>query len=118
MSLRKAIESLPDDRATVMATRQVVAFFETHPNEWTDSSRVARATNLEETQISAVLRAMADAFVLDCGDSNGTACRFTPDVLLAIEVRRYLRASAVSGARLQRDVDRFRGRFGGIGRQR
>ncbi len=116
MSLRKAIESLPDDRATVLATRQVIAFFNAHPNEWANSARIARATGVDETHVAVVLQVMAEQFVLDCGGSNGRECRYAPDSLLAIEVRRYLQSSAVSGARLQRDVDRFRGRFGGTSR--
>lgn len=113
MSLRSALEALPDDRATVTAARQVVAFLDAHPHELVRPSRIARATGLTSGQVDTVIAALQKGFVVDCGGSEEPECVFEPTPLLALEVQRYLRAAPAGGdPRLQLGAQRFRSRFG------
>lgn len=113
MSLRRALAALPDDRDTATATREIVAFFDSHKGETIDSRRLARVTGLGEVRIAPVLGALATASVVDCdGDSDCGECVYRPDGALDVEVRRFLRVSGAAGNGLQRRVDRFRGSFG------
>lgn len=113
MSLRRALAALPDDRETAAATREIVAFFNSHKGEAIGFRRLARVTGLGEVRVAPVLGALATAGVVDCdGDSDGRECTYAPDGALDIEVRRFLRVSEAAGSGLQRRVDRFRGSFG------
>lgn len=112
MSLRRALEALPDDRDTSLATRDVVAFFAEHPNERMTPERVTRATSADSRRVQQVISALAAAFVLDCGGSDDQECMFTPTPMLSLEIQRYLRSSPGEGAKLQRGAQRFRDRFG------
>ena len=113
MSLRRALATLPDDRATASAIREVLTFFETHPDEFVDEARVVRATRVSSFQVDIILRALCEAVVLDCGGSDGHEYRYAPDALLALEMRRYLQSFSTLGTTLQRSTDRFRSRYGG-----
>jgi len=111
VSLRKALAALPDDRSTRSAIHGVVSYLDTHRDEPFDLYVITRRTGIDDPHIELVLRALASAFVIDCdGDPRSTPCTFRPDSVLALEVRRFLRTSGGSDIRLQRGVDRFRGR--------
>lgn len=113
VSLRRALELLPDDRATQAAVREVVAFFGAHPKQPIEPHRVARATGLDPDRIAPVLEALSRAFVLDCdGDPMSVPGTYDPDAILALEVGRYLRVKDSTPSRLRTSVDRFRGRSG------
>lgn len=113
MSLRTSLALLPDDRTTDATVREVIAFFRAHPHEPVEASRVARATGMPEERILPVLQAMARGRVIDCdGDPLLRPCSFDPDTMLALEIRRYLRASDGASSRMQAGVDRYRGRQG------
>jgi len=115
MSLRRALASLPDDRATVATAREVVAFFDAHPHEALEPERVSRATGMEHDRTDPVLKALSDAFVIDCdGDPRLMPSSYDPDTVLALEVRRFLRVKDSTTSRLQHSVDRYRGRFGSL----
>jgi hypothetical protein len=113
MSLRRAIVVLPDDRETVLAIREIVAFFDRHRGEFVGASLVARATGVSDRRVDLVLGALSAAHVVDCDrDSSATGFTYVPDGVLELEVRRFLRQSDSVGSGLRRKTDRFRGRFG------
>jgi len=112
MSLRRAIMALPDDRETVSAARSVISFLSKHPNEPLSIERVARATGLAQPRADAILRALSEAFVVDCVGSKEPTCMFAPSPTLDLEVQRFLRASSSVDARLKSSTERFRGRYG------
>lgn len=115
MSLRKALALLPDDRGTATTVHEILAFFNAHPETEMQPERVMHATGLSPVRVEPVLKALADALVLDCdGDPRLKPCRYDPDAVLSMEVSRYLRLSGGSSARLQSSVDRFRGRYGSL----
>ncbi len=115
MGLRKALASLPDDRATVATVREVVAFFDAHAHEPIEPDRVSRAIAMSHDRTDPVLKALAESFVIDCdGDPRLAPSSYDPDTVLALEVRRFLRGKDGSTMRLQSGVDRYRGRFGSL----
>jgi hypothetical protein len=113
VSLRKALATLPDDREAVSATREILAFFASHADEYVSTERVARATRVSPHRVELILGTLVDTFVLDCGGSGEREYRYAPDSLLALEMKRYLQTSAVPNSSLQRGTDRFRSRYGG-----
>lgn len=113
MTLRRAIESLPDDRETASAVRLIVSFLQAHPSEPLSPDRLSRAIGIPVERVETIFKAMSDAFVLDCGgDSDFSACTYTPTTVLSLEIRRFLRSGSGSHTRLQKGADRFRSRFG------
>ena len=113
MSLRTALTSLPDDRDSVRTTREVVASFASHRGEPLDSGRIARIAGYPREHTDPVLQALASALVIDCdGDPSSFPCTYAPDLVLSLEVERFLRAGDPGTARLQSSTDRFRQRYG------
>jgi len=111
VSLRKALAALPDDRTTRAALRGVVSYLDTHRGVPFDLRLITRGTGLDDVSVESVLCALARAFVIDCdGDPRSTSCTYKPDSVLLLEVRQFLRTSGGGDVRLQRGVDRFRGR--------
>ena len=113
MSLRTALTSLPDDRDSVRAAREVLACFSSHRGEALPPARVARIAGFARERSDPVLRALADALVIDCdGDPTSFPCTFAPDSVLALEVERFLRKGDPGTARLQSSTGKFRQRYG------
>lgn len=113
MGLRATLALLPDDRATDAAVREVIEFFRAHAHEPIDAHRVSRATGLSHERVDPVMQALAQGRVIDCdGDPLTEPSSFDPDTMLAMEVRRFLRASSGSSSSGRAGMDRFRGRQG------
>lgn len=113
MSLRTSLALLPDDRGTDATVREVIAFFRAHPHEPVDASRVARATGMSSERVDPVLQALAKGRVIDCdGDPVIRPCSFDPDTMLALEIKRFLRAGDSASSRVHAGVDKYRGRQG------
>jgi hypothetical protein len=112
MSLRRALEALPDDRATRLAAREIVAFFDSHPNQPVAPERLVRATGVPPQRVEVIIKAFTEAFVVDCGTSSEAGCVFEPSAVLSLEVQRFLRSTTSTDTQLQRSVERFRDRYG------
>lgn len=113
MSLRTALASLPDDRATVYAAHEIIACFAAHVGEPLEASRISRATGLDPDRVLPVLEALARGVVIDCdGDSGPGHCTFAPDSVLSLEVQRYLRSAGSADARKESSLGKFRARLG------
>lgn len=113
MSLRQALAKLAEDRDTVTAARDVISYFDRHRDETVASPAVERATGLSPSRVEPVLTVLARAQVIDCdGDPHLDGCRYHPDRVLELEVRRFLRDSTRTDSALRSRVDRFRGGYG------
>jgi len=113
VSLRRALAALPDDLAMRTTVRSVVAYLQAHPGERFDAPKISRATGSSAQGVETVLCALATGYVVDCdGDPRHSTCTFSPDAVLDLEVRRYLRGTGRDDTRLHRGIDRFRGRYG------
>jgi hypothetical protein len=113
VSLRTALASLPDDRTTAIAVREIVAFFAAHKSTSIDVERVVRATALSDDRVRSVMQALCSAGVLHCdGDPRLQGISFDPDRVLAMEVDRFLRRADGPGTRVQASVGKYLNRFG------
>ena len=113
MSLRTALASLPDDRTTANAVREIVAFYAAHERTPIDARRLSRATAISSERVESVVRALCSEGVLHCdGDPHLDGSRFDPDRVLAMEVDRFLRSAGTPHAKLQASVGRYLNRFG------
>ncbi len=113
MSLRRALVALPGDRDTRATLRGVVGYLDAHRREPVDAGRIARIAGFSEGRVGLVMQALAEAFVIDCdGDPRSANCTYSPDSMLDLEVRRFLRSSGSATTDLQRGVSRFRDRYG------
>lgn len=113
MSLRRALEALPDDRESLSAAREVVAFLHEHSEESVTEGRIVRATGVELMKVKRLLGIFADTFVVDfLGDSPEPSYRLASSPVLSLEVRRFVRSRTGGDARLQKGTEKFRNRFG------
>ena len=113
MSLKRALATLPDDRESLRATREIVAFLDRHRGESLDAARIGSAVGVSDVRVESVLSALVNGLVVDCdGDPLHDRCTYAPDAVLNLEVRRFLQASNGFDAGLKRRVDRFRGSYG------
>lgn len=113
MTLRKALIELPDDRESVAAARDVIAYFDRHKTEIVDPQRIGAAIGMASWRVAPVLTALANARVIDCdGDPLTELCSYRPDTVLDLEVRHFLKGSGGIDSGLQRRVEKFRGTYG------
>jgi hypothetical protein len=109
MSLKRAMDDLPDDRRTRAAAEAVVRYFDGHRSLHLDTSRVAAATRQEQDRVDEVVSVLVIHHVLDCV-SDPPGYRLASDKVLELEVSRFLRTS--HAASLQSNVERYRKVFG------
>lgn len=113
MSLRRALAAWPDDRESVAAARAVIAFLERNQDQSFDLRRIERATGLADDVVASLLTALVAAVVVDCdGDPRDSECTYSPDGILQIEVRRFLKSATGVETGTRERIDRFRNRYG------
>jgi hypothetical protein len=113
VSLRTALASLPDDRMTASAVREVVAFYAAHEHTPLDPTRISHATSISSERVVAVVKALCSAGVLHCdGNPDLKGSTFDPDRVLSMEVDRFLRSGGASSARLQAGIGKYLNRLG------
>lgn len=111
MSLKRALESLPDDRLTQTTVEEVLRYLDGHRLLRVEAFRVAAATRQDQDRVERVLSVLSSARVLDCVD-DPPGYRFVPDKALELETTRFLRSSHSHASSLQVNVDRYRRIFG------
>lgn len=109
MSLKRAIEALPDDRQMRATAEAVVRYLDGHRLLHANASRIASATRQDPDHVDSVLSVLVIHHVLDCV-SNPPGFRLVSDRVLELEVARFLRTSHTSS--LQSNVERYRRVFG------
>ncbi len=112
MSLRRALEAVPDDRLTRTAARGVVLYLHEHRLLHVDARRIAGSTGLDSQVVQLVLSALTAGRVLDFL-SDPPGYRLVDDRVLRIEVELFLRSSQTHTESLQSNVERYRRQFGG-----
>ena len=112
MSLKRATNSLPQDRETQMAIQECLLALQRHEGEWLEVGRVAVASGVPEPLSRTILRELVRASVLTV-EGETPRYRYAPDRLLALEVGSFLRRSEARTGKLQDNVARFRERYGG-----
>jgi hypothetical protein len=111
VSLKRALESLPTDRATEAGLMGLLTFFAGHGGAWEPLERVASVTALDRRLVDELLGSLVEGFVLDFHD-DPPRYRYTPDRALEFEVRAFVRRARSHAELLQGNVERFRTRYG------
>ncbi|MDA3936968.1 MAG: hypothetical protein PF636_08985, partial [Actinomycetota bacterium] len=91
--------------------RDALAMIRHHPGEPLSSQRVSRAIGHDPRDVANLLDLLAESFVLDF-DSETRQYTYGRDVLLDVEIDRYLQHAHVHSGRVQNNVERFRRRYG------
>ncbi len=111
MSLRSALEHLPQDRQSQAVVRHVLAMFRRHPDEWIESRNVVMVSGASEELVRSTLTVLAEFFVLDFVDGP-PRYRYRVDRLLELEFDRFDRKTESHSGLLQTNVEKFRQRYG------
>jgi len=112
VSLKKALEAVPEDRLTRITASVVVRYLHEHWHHHVDISRIVAATGQDEQRVCSVIEALLAGRVLDCvGDPPGY--KFITDRVLRIEVDLYLRSSQGHAESMQSNVERYRRMYHG-----
>lgn len=113
MSLSRALTMLPPDTPLDGVMRDILVLLSHHPGEWFSHQEVASRTGHDARDISQVLEALRRGFVVDFDDDHG-AFRFEHDPGVDFEIETFLRRSVVQETHAQRNVARYRERYGGM----
>ena len=111
MTLKRALESLPRDRDTDAALRDVLSYLRRHADEWIDHPRVAAVIEKHHCRCATLLETLVRAFVLDF-DGDAGRYRMRADRFLFMEIDGYMRSADDRTDRLQANVARFRKKYG------
>jgi hypothetical protein len=109
MSLKRALERLPGDRATECAVREVLQLFRIHPGEWLTADEVARRLESPESLVSGILAQLSDGFVLG---AEGDRYAYERDSYTDMEIDRFLKRVDTHTGLVQSNVAKFRERYG------
>jgi len=109
VSLRKALDRLPGDRATENLVREIVQLLRIRCGEALTVPDIAKRLEQPESAVAVVLSELADAFVLRREGLNYT---YTRDPVVELDVDRFMARVASHSAFVQTNVAKFRDRFG------
>ncbi|MCE5204409.1 MAG: hypothetical protein ABFC80_03405 [Coriobacteriales bacterium] len=110
MSLARALAALPSDGEVEATVEDVVVLFSHHPGEWIDAHDVAKRVARPVVQTEPVLKALAQAFVLDFDGSS--SYRYQYDIGVSVEIEQFLHRARAQKNHVQNNVARFRERYG------
>lgn len=110
MGLRRGLDSLPGDRETQSAVRELLLTLRRHRDDWLESDRLAGIAAVPRDRAARILRVLEESFVLDC-DGSGRY-RLKKDRLLEHELDAFVRRVDTHHGALRDNVTRFRERYG------
>lgn len=111
MSLGKALESLPGDRATQAAVREVLLALGRHVGEALPAARVADAAGISAESAATILEVLCEGRVVRRGDDSGRYV-YSPDRVVSLDVDTFVRRVGSRTGMLQDNLGRFRERYG------
>jgi predicted transcriptional regulator len=109
VSLRKALQHLPCDRATEATVRELLQLLRTRAGQSLTIEETARRLERPEGAVSVVLLELTDAYVLH---RDGTRYWYVREPVMDLEVDRFLRRAQSRSAMTQTNVAKFRDRYG------
>ena len=109
MSLDGALRTLPGDRATELAVRDVLETMAALAGEWLPASEVARRLKRSDSSVSVILSRLASGHVLQ---ADGDLYRYERDPVVELDVQRFLSKSGAHSQLVQDNLARFRDRYG------
>jgi len=112
MSLSRALTMLPVDPPLEGVMRDTLVLLSHHTGEWFSLKEVASRTGHELADLAEVFEALRRGFVVDFDDDHG-AFRYEHDPGVDFEIETFMRRSVVQETHAQRNVARYRERYGG-----
>ena len=112
MSLRRALEELPNDKVVESVAREILSLFQRQEGVWLSYSDVATRVS-DSHPVAIVLKILVDSFVLDFHDEPASYM-YRRDPLVDLEVSRYMRRAAHDDRRVQTNVAKYRRRYGAM----
>jgi DNA-binding IclR family transcriptional regulator len=109
MSLKRALEKIPDDRTSEAAAKDILRLFRHHPDESLSVNDVARRAGLNESTVGMILCVLADSYVLS---SDADRYLYHRDTIVDMEIERFLRRAETHNEFVQSNVAKFRERYG------
>lgn len=109
MSLRKALDRLPGDRATEGLVREIIQVLRVHAGESLSVRDIAKRLEQPESAVAVVLLELADAFVLR---RDGLNYSYVRDSVVEFDVDRFMARAETHSAFVQTNVAKFRERYG------
>lgn len=109
MSLRKALDRLPGDRATENLVREIVQLLRIRGGQSLSVADVAKRLEHPESTVAVILLELADAFVLR---RDGLCYSYVRDPVVELDVERFLARVESHSAFVQTNVAKFRDRYG------
>lgn len=109
VSLRRALERLPGDRATEHVVREIVQLLRVRAGEPLSAADVARRLKCPESAVAVVLSELADAFVLR---RDGLRYSYVRDPVVDVDIDRFMARAESHSAVVQTNVAKFRDRYG------
>jgi len=109
VSLRKALDRLPGDRATETTVRELLQLLRVRTGEQLSAADIARRLGQPEGSVAVVLLELADAFVLH---RDGLCYSYVRDPVVDMDVDRFMRRAESHSAFVQTNVAKFRDRYG------
>jgi hypothetical protein len=110
MSLRRALDRLPHDRATEGAARELLTLFRRRHGEWIPLSELLIEGSYPEGVGRTVLDTLVSSTVLEFR-GGPPRYRYETDSLVELEIDRYLRRADRHSGMVQDNVARFRQRY-------
>jgi DNA-binding IclR family transcriptional regulator len=109
MSLKRALEKIPDDRTSETAAKDILRLFRHHPDESLSVNDVARRSGLNESTVGMILCVLADSYVLS---ADADRYLYHRDTIVDMEIERFLRRAETHNEFVQSNVAKFRERYG------
>jgi len=113
MSLRRALERLPQDRVVEGTVRELLAFFHRRQGEWIHFDELPGFVGQPLPLLSEILEILVDTFVLDF-ERDSDRYRYHHDRVGDLEIERYFRRADQHAGFVQENVARFRKRYHGM----
>lgn len=112
MSLSRALTMLPVDPLLEGVMRDTLVLLSHHTGEWFSLQEVAGRTGHAIGDLAQVFEALRRGFVVDF-DDNHSAFRYQYDPGVDFEIETFMRRSVVQETHAERNVARYRERYGG-----
>lgn len=113
VSLAKALSRLPQDTATEIAVRDVLALLLGHRETWLTAGEIGARSGHAIEAVSPILESLAQGYVVRVDGAQPPAYRFDGDIGVALEIDSFVRRVRAEHVHAQANVARFRRRYGG-----
>lgn len=110
MSLASAIAALPTDSRTERMLHETLVLLKRRGAQWTPPEELRRAVALPGVDFGDMLVVLERAGVVEC-QAEPPGYRLRPDVVVTVDVARYIERVDVCGKQRASSLEQFRNRY-------